>query len=48
MKKGFAFAGSNAYRATKITSVHEIFTELLEEYKKECELHPEKQAETCL
>jgi nitronate monooxygenase len=48
MKKGFAFAGSNAYRATKITSVHEIFVELLEEYEKECALSSEKQTEICL
>jgi len=30
---GFAFAGSNAFRATKITSVREIFQSLLKEYK---------------
>jgi NAD(P)H-dependent flavin oxidoreductase YrpB (nitropropane dioxygenase family) len=30
---GFAFAGSNAFRATKISSVKEIFQSLLEEYK---------------
>jgi nitronate monooxygenase len=30
---GFAFAGSNAFRATKITSVSEIFQSLLKEYK---------------
>lgn len=30
MDKGYAFAGSNAYRATKITSVKEIFDELIE------------------
>ena len=34
MEKGYAFAGSNAYLATKITSVKETFKELLEEYKK--------------
>jgi NAD(P)H-dependent flavin oxidoreductase YrpB (nitropropane dioxygenase family) len=32
---GFAFAGSNAFRATKITSVKEIFQSLIKEYK-EC------------
>ena len=31
---GFAFAGSNAFRATKISSVKEIFQSLLDEYKK--------------
>jgi nitronate monooxygenase len=31
MKNGYAFAGSNAYLATKITSVKEIFSELKEE-----------------
>jgi NAD(P)H-dependent flavin oxidoreductase YrpB (nitropropane dioxygenase family) len=30
---GFAFAGSNAFRATKISSVKEIFQSLMEEYK---------------
>jgi NAD(P)H-dependent flavin oxidoreductase YrpB (nitropropane dioxygenase family) len=30
---GFAFAGSNAFRATKISSVKEIFQSLIEEYK---------------
>lgn len=32
MDKGYAFAGSNAYRATKITSVKEIIDELVEGY----------------
>ncbi|MFN2394969.1 MAG: NAD(P)H-dependent flavin oxidoreductase [Bacteroidales bacterium] len=31
MKSGYAFAGSNAYLATKISSVKEIFTELMDE-----------------
>ncbi|HSV89259.1 MAG TPA: nitronate monooxygenase [Bacteroidales bacterium] len=30
---GFAFAGSNAFRATKISTVKEIFQSLLKEYK---------------
>jgi nitronate monooxygenase len=30
LKSGYAFAGSNAFRATKITSVKELFTELKE------------------
>jgi NAD(P)H-dependent flavin oxidoreductase YrpB (nitropropane dioxygenase family) len=30
---GFAFAGSNAFRATKISSVREIFQSLMKEYK---------------
>lgn len=32
LRNGFAFAGSNAYRATGIVSVHDVFTSLLEEY----------------
>jgi len=32
MDKGYAFAGSNAYRATKITSVKEIIDELVSDY----------------
>lgn len=32
-ENGFAFAGSNAFRATKISSVREIFQILLKEYK---------------
>lgn len=32
-ENGFAFAGSNAYRATKISSVKEVFRELLAEYR---------------
>ncbi|MCX6257501.1 MAG: nitronate monooxygenase family protein [Bacteroidia bacterium] len=35
LNNGFAFAGSNAYRATKIQSVKEIFTELKNEYLEE-------------
>ncbi|HEY5590498.1 MAG TPA: nitronate monooxygenase family protein [Paludibacter sp.] len=34
MDKGYAFAGSNAYRATKITSVKEIIDELVLDYNK--------------
>jgi nitronate monooxygenase len=34
-ENGFAFAGSNAFRATNISSVKEIFQSLLKEYK-EC------------
>jgi nitronate monooxygenase len=34
MEEGFAFSGTNAYRATKIQHVSEIFTELVEEYNK--------------
>jgi len=30
---GYAFAGSNAFRATKISSVKEIFQSLIKEYK---------------
>lgn len=33
LKNGFAFAGSNAYRATKITTVKELIQELLEEWQ---------------
>ncbi|MCU0455515.1 MAG: nitronate monooxygenase family protein [Bacteroidales bacterium] len=32
-ENGFAFAGTNAFRATKISSVREIFQALLKEYK---------------
>jgi nitronate monooxygenase len=32
LKRGFAFAGQNAYRATKIVSVKELIGALLEEY----------------
>ncbi len=32
-ESGYAFAGSNAFRATKITSVKELFQTLLTEYK---------------
>lgn len=32
-ENGFAFAGSNAFRATKISSVKEVFQSLLKEYK---------------
>lgn len=32
LENGFAFSGSNGYRAEKIQSVEEIFTELLSEY----------------
>ncbi|MFO7851650.1 MAG: NAD(P)H-dependent flavin oxidoreductase [Bacteroidota bacterium] len=33
MKKGYAFAGSNAYLAKKITTVKEIFSELLADFQ---------------
>ncbi|MFO7865144.1 MAG: nitronate monooxygenase, partial [Salinivirgaceae bacterium] len=33
LQEGFAFAGTNAYKATKIQSVKEVFTELLSEYE---------------
>jgi len=33
LKEGFAFAGANAYRVNKITSVKELFNTLIEEYK---------------
>jgi nitronate monooxygenase len=32
-ENGFAFAGSNAFRATKISSVKEIFQSLIKEFK---------------
>lgn len=32
-ESGFAFAGSNAFRATKISSVKEVFQSLLDEYR---------------
>ena len=37
MGSGYAFCGSNAYRATKITSVKELFTELKEGFKLKAE-----------
>lgn len=33
MKNGYAFAGSNAFRATKITTVKEVFSELVTGFK---------------
>jgi hypothetical protein len=33
MKSGFSFAGSNAFKASKISSVNEVFTELVEGFK---------------
>jgi NAD(P)H-dependent flavin oxidoreductase YrpB (nitropropane dioxygenase family) len=33
LRSGFAFAGTNAYRATKIISVKELMDEILEEYE---------------
>lgn len=33
MKSGYAFAGANAYLATKITTVKELFRELVEEWQ---------------
>ena len=33
-ENGYAFAGSNAWRATRIMSVHETITELLEGWKR--------------
>lgn len=37
MNYGFAFAGSNAYKATSITSVKEIFAELISDWEKAIE-----------
>lgn len=34
LDEGFAFAGSNAYRATKIETVPEVFAQLIDEYQK--------------
>jgi nitronate monooxygenase len=34
MDKGYAFAGSNAYLATKITSVKEIIDDLVSGFKR--------------
>ena len=33
-ENGYAFAGSNAWKATRIMSVHETITELLEGWKR--------------
>ncbi len=38
-ENGFAFAGSNAFRATRISSVKEIFQSLLTEYKQSITNH---------
>jgi hypothetical protein len=32
LDNGFVFGGANAYRAERITSVHEVFQSLIEEY----------------
>jgi NAD(P)H-dependent flavin oxidoreductase YrpB (nitropropane dioxygenase family) len=40
-ENGYAFAGANAFRATKILSVKETFQSLLKEYK-ESKLLPNK------
>jgi NAD(P)H-dependent flavin oxidoreductase YrpB (nitropropane dioxygenase family) len=37
LKAGYAFCGSNAFRATKITSVKELFTELTEGFRLKAE-----------
>jgi len=37
MVSGYAFCGSNAFRATKITSVKELFTELKDGFKLKAE-----------
>jgi hypothetical protein len=37
MKNGYAFAGSNAFSATRISTVKEVFTELLADFKKKAE-----------
>ncbi len=39
MDESFAFAGANAYRATRLQSVKEVFSELLTGYEQEYELH---------
>ena len=36
-KKGYAFAGSNAYRETRISSVREVIGELVDGFKKALE-----------
>jgi len=33
MEHGFAFAGANAYRADKVTSVKEVMDSMLQEYE---------------
>lgn len=37
LKKGYAFAGSNAYRETRISSVREVIGELVDGFKKALE-----------
>ena len=34
LKKGYAFAGSNAYRETRISTVREVMAELVDDFKK--------------
>lgn len=36
-KHGFAFAGANAWRATKISTVHEVVSEIRDEYRRSFE-----------
>ncbi|MFA9388392.1 MAG: hypothetical protein ACERKD_01205 [Prolixibacteraceae bacterium] len=37
MKNGYAFAGSDAFRATSIMSVKEVFSEFIIDFKKKAE-----------
>jgi len=37
MKSGYAFAGTNAYRATRISTVKEVFDELITDFKRKAE-----------
>jgi NAD(P)H-dependent flavin oxidoreductase YrpB (nitropropane dioxygenase family) len=37
LKSGYAFAGSNAFRETKISTVHEVFTDLISGFKVKAE-----------
>ena len=37
MKNGYAFAGSNAFRATSIMSVKDVFSEFISDFKKKAE-----------
>ena len=45
-ENGFAFAGSNAFRATKISTVKEIFRSLIKEYRESRQIVPDTSSGT--
>ena len=48
LQAGYAFAGSNAYRATHIRTVHEVMTQLQEEYQCAEAMHAMTTEEICV